>query len=257
MTGQVSLTRLRDSLAARAGGYLRNPVRLAKVTCTVCARPSDGFTRCFQCRQHRYFHGLADATAIMTYAVAGQQSGSMMRGYKAAPPVREHQLAVRLLAELGVAGHASCAAELAGTPVTHWAAVPSLPAKPGEHPLCPLVSPHAPGERISLTAAASGRVQYARDVSADHFAVAGRLPPGAHVLLIDDTWVTGGHAQSAALALRQAGATRISLLVIARWMTRDTSLSARFLRDLQTRDYDPAACPWTGVTCPSRSALAA
>ena len=258
MTDQDPLARLRDSLVARAGGYLRNPVRLAKVTCAVCARPADGFVRCYQCRMHRYFDGLADSTAIMTYAVAGQQSGYVMRGYKATPqPVGEHRLVVALLAALGVAGHTSCAAALAGAPVSHWATVPSLPARPAEHPLHQIVRPYAPGADVALTAAAPGRIQHPRDVSPDHFTVGEQLTPGSHVLLLDDTWVTGGHAQSAALALRRAGAARISLLVIARWMTRDTRAGERFLRDLEPRDYDPAACPWTGATCPASSARAA
>lgn len=251
MTEQDPLARLRDSLVARAGGYLRNPVRLPKVTCAVCARPSDGFQRCYQCRQHRDFDGLADATAIMTYAVAGQQSGYLMRGYKATQPVTEHRLVVRLLAALGVAGHTRCAAALAGAPVSHWAVVPSLPARPGEHPLHQVVSPYAPAREISLTAAPAGQIRYARDVSPDHFTVTGQLPPGSHVLLLDDTWVTGGHAQSAALALRKAGAARISLLVVARWMTRDTRAGARFLRELEDQDYNAATCPWSGGACPA------
>lgn len=39
---------------------------------------------------------------------------------------------------------------------------------------------------------------------------------GSDVLLIDDTWTTGGHAQSAAHALHRAGASRIGLVVIGR-----------------------------------------
>jgi hypothetical protein len=258
MTEPDPLARLRDSLVARAGGYLRNPVRLAKVTCAACARPSEGFQRCYQCRMHRYFDGLADSTAIMTYAVAGQQSGYVMRGYKATPqPVDEHRLVVRLLAALGVTGHTTCAAALAGAPVTHWATVPSLPSRPGEHPLHQIVGPYAPGAEVVLAAAPAGRIQYPRDVSPGHFTVSEQLAPGSHVLLIDDTWVTGGHAQSAALALRRAGAARISLLVIARWMTRDTRTGAQFLRDLEPRDYDPATCPWTGTACPVGAARAA
>jgi hypothetical protein len=138
---------------------------------------------------------------------------------------------------------------LAGAPVSHWATVPSLPARPGEHPLHQVVSPFAPGREAGLTAVAL--VRYPRDVSPDHFTAADQLPPGSHVLLLDDTWVSGGHAQSAALALRKAGSARVSLLVVARWMTRDTRIGTEFLRELEARDYDPAICPWTGTTCPS------
>jgi hypothetical protein len=42
---------------------------------------------------------------------------------------------------------------------------------------------------------------------------------GESVLLIDDTWVTGSSAQSAAAALRDAGAARVGCVVIGRWLT--------------------------------------
>jgi hypothetical protein len=71
------------------------------------------------------------------------------------------------------------------------------------------------------------------------------------VLLIDDTWTAGGHAQSAALALRSAGAQYISLLVIGRWIKEGYGENAQFLRDIATSDYDPAICPWTSGACPS------
>ena len=72
------------------------------------------------------------------------------------------------------------------------------------------------------------------------------------MLLVDDTWARGGHAQSAVLALRAAGAARVSVLVAARWINEDFGGNAAFLRGLADRDYDPALCPWTGAACPPR-----
>ena len=70
------------------------------------------------------------------------------------------------------------------------------------------------------------------------------------MLLVDDTWARGGHAQSAVLALRAAGAARVSVLVAARWINEDFGANATFIRGLADRDYDPAVCPWTGSVCP-------
>jgi hypothetical protein len=81
---------LSAALVSRAGGYLRNPVRQHRITCAVCTTPADGWEYCFQCKQHRIHDGLADATAFLTYVVASQQSGYVMRGYKARRPVAEH-----------------------------------------------------------------------------------------------------------------------------------------------------------------------
>jgi adenine/guanine phosphoribosyltransferase-like PRPP-binding protein len=87
-------------------------------------------------------------------------------------------------------------------------------------------------------------------LSSGHFTCSDSLAPEARVLVIDDTWATGGHAQSAALALRATGAARISLLVVARWLKEDYKDNKQFITDLRTRDYNPAICPWTGAGCP-------
>ena len=141
------VARLSAALVASAGGYLRNTVRQELVTCAVCATPVTGFRLCYQCQRRRGRPGLADATAFLTYAVAGQQSGYLMQGYKARPPVPEHAAIVTLLVLLGLARHGGCAAQAGPgcVPVTHWATVPSLPAAPGEHPLHAIVSRLAPG----------------------------------------------------------------------------------------------------------------
>jgi predicted amidophosphoribosyltransferase len=243
-----ALARLAAALASRAGGYLRNPARVDPLTCAVCAAPADGHPRCKSCQRHQPAVGLADRTAFLTYAVAGRQSGYLMRGYKAQPPVAEHHTVVTLLLVTGLRGHARCVAALAGTPVTHWCVVPSLPARPGEHPLHQIINRFAAGPEAPLTAAT--RSELPRSLSPHHYQAAAPLPPSSHVLLIDDTWASGGHAQSAALALRAAGAAHVSLLVVARWLNRDSAASRQLIRDITHRDYNPARCPWTGTCCP-------
>jgi hypothetical protein len=157
-------------------------------------------------------------------------------------------MVVGLLLLLALDGHTKCAGTLAGRPVTHWAIVPSLPAKPYDHPLRRLVIDRVPGTEVPLAAAAN--VSQPRTVNPDHFTCATRLPQGSHVLLIDDTWTTGGHAHSAVLALRKAGAKRVSVLVVARWLKEDYGDNTRFISELSTRDYDPRICPWMGAACP-------
>ena len=250
MADDRALGRLRSALVATAGGYLHNPVRRELVTCAVCAESAPGCLVCYRCRLNRSQSRarLADATAFLTYAVSGRQSGYVMRGYKARPPIGEHRTIVSLLAVLGLTQHSSCAARLSAAPVTHWAAVPSLPARPGEHPLRPIVRAMAPGTELPLSAA--GGTQNPRLVDPEHFRAGAALPPGAHVLIIDDTWVGGGHAQSAVLAARRAGAAHVSVLVVARWLNENYGSNARFLAELAGRDYDPGLCPWTGAGCP-------
>ena len=45
---------------------------------------------------------------------------------------------------------------------------------------------------------------------------AGPGATGAEVLLLDDTWASGASAQSAAVALKQAGAEAVAAVVIGR-----------------------------------------
>jgi hypothetical protein len=239
--------RLRAALITTAGGYLRNPVRRDGVTCAICTTPVDGrFQLCYPCKQHRVHGGIADMIAPVTYAVAASQSGYVMRGYKARPRVDAHYGVVAMLTILALSKHAACSGVLAGAPVTHWASVPSLPTKPGEHPFQRIVSGSVPGTEVRLTAASASSNTRAVDVS--HFSAGMRLPNDSHVLLLDDTWTQGGHAQSAALSLRQAGAGKISTLVAARWIKRDFADNAKFLDGLP--DYNPDICPWTGSGCP-------
>jgi hypothetical protein len=243
------VARLRVALISAAGGYLRNPVRAEFVTCAVCTTPVSGYAYCYPCNAGRAYGRLAaDVVAPLVYAVAGRQSGYVMRTYKAQPPIDEHYGVVAMLVFLALSLHQECPGALAGRPVTHWATVPSLPAKPGEHPLHRIVSGVMPSNEVPLVAAAD--VANPRSTSSEHFHAALPIPAGSHVLLVDDTWTRGGHAQSAVLALRRAGATRVSVLVVARWIKENYGENAQFLRSISEIDYEPNICPWTGGTCP-------
>lgn len=91
-----------------------------------------------------------------------------------------------------------------------------------------------------------------RAVTAANFSVTSAVPDASHVLLIDDTWTSGGHALSAALSLKKAGAKHVSILVLARWLTIEwEATTSQWLKRLDGPDYDPVVCPWTQGPCPS------
>jgi orotate phosphoribosyltransferase len=87
-------------------------------------------------------------------------------------------------------------------------------------------------------AAAPGAAARARGL-ADGVAVGwltvGGAVAGAGVLLIDDTWVSGASAQSAAAALKAAGARRVALVVLGRHVDPADPRSAEFLRTLRSQ----------------------
>jgi phosphoribosylpyrophosphate synthetase len=139
------------------------------------------------------------------------------------------------------------------------AVVPSGQGRPGPHPLLGIVASCTDVPIVPLSAA-PGAVARARGL-ADGVAVgwltvgvpggapvgvlAGVAPgvpagravagsvAGADVLLVDDTWVSGGSAQSVAAALKAAGARRVALVVLGRHVDPADPRSAEFLRRLR------------------------
>jgi hypothetical protein len=144
-------------------------------------------------------------------------------------------------------------------PVDAFAMVPSLGGQMLPHPLETLSAYLLPGiPTVPLSAAASEqRTRDQRRVfRPDFFVVPDRTAVyGRHVVLIDDTWVTGSHLQSAAAALRQAGASRVTGLVLARRLRPDWGTNAAYIAERLARPYDVAMCPVGGHTpsSPDRS----
>jgi predicted phosphoribosyltransferase len=79
-----------------------------------------------------------------------------------------------------------------------------------------------------------------RAFSPEKFAVT-RPIDGRSVLLIDDTWTTGASAQSAAAALKAAGAGRTAVVVIGRHLNREWHENDRRLRGI-ARPFDWSKC---------------
>jgi len=155
---------------------------------------------------------------------------------------------------LGLTAHVSCPGQILGTAVSSWATVPSLPPKSrvAVHPLNDiarrLTKPGA--HEVALTAADSA--PYPRSINAAHFSASPEHTAGHHVLLIEDTWTGGGHATSAAMALKTAGAAHVSVLVLARWLTLgwEGTTTAWARSRLTSPDFNPDVCPWTQGSCP-------
>lgn len=68
---------------------------------------------------------------------------------------------------------------------------------------------------------------------------------GESVLLIDDTWASGVHAQSAGYALKQAGANKIGMVVIGRHVNPDWEVggqTSKAILDALPRSFDWETC---------------
>jgi hypothetical protein len=242
----------RDALVRAAGGYLHNVIRQPRITCRVCAAPVDGFDRCWRCEQARRIGGVADVVAPLTYAIAGTPSAALVRDYKNHPArsVREnHSAVINGLVRLGITRHERCIGCAAGLAVSCRLIVPSLTSRPGRHPFAELAHPTiASSDAVVLMPAPDARCDRAIN---DKFVLqsAARLD-GRHVLILDDVWTTGSTAQSAALAVRHAGAAAVSVVVVGRWLNPERRGTADFIATRLYRGYDPNICPVTGGECP-------
>ncbi len=256
--GRLSATgrrTIRERLVAEVGGYLRNVVRESHMTCAVCATPiKPAFDLCLRCRrdQQEFGDDLADLVVCVCYGIRGRQSGHLMHSYKDLEAPASHNqtlLSVLLLAALDL--HGGCIERRLGHDVDAWAFVPSVRTdRTGEHPL------HVVSKRAGLalpeiellTGECADPEQ--RVTSADRFALATNSQVrGHHVLLIEDTWTSGGNAQSAALTLRRGGAASVTIVALARWLKPEEPPSGEFVTSWLTEDYDPLVCPVNDPDC--------
>ena len=202
-------------------------------------------------------HGLlADAVVPISYAVKGTPLAEALWRYKSwsAPsaPARAWLLAL-LLAFLN--DHGSCIwRHAAMTPADRLAVVPTGGGRPGPHPLLRLASPHL-GLPLSPLTIRPGR--QGRDLDVYRFR-AGKVAAGSGVLLLDDSWVSGASAQSAAVALKLAGARRVAIVVLGRHLNSADPRAGPLIARLTPGPYDRSTCavhrPGIPATAPDTAA---
>lgn len=250
------VARIQQALSATAGGYLRNPG--GPSTCARCFTPIDSPPLCSACRFAVAQPDMPDLIGMLTYAGYLEpitQSGRVMRGYKnpAFPGGGTYRQTVTLLAALGLIGHVACPGKLTGVAISAWATVPSLPSRSHYpvHPLNEIVRGLAKPGAVEVTLTPAESVTNPREINGAHYS-ASPAAAGHHVLIIDDTWTGGGHATSAALATRAAGATHASVLVLARWLSIgwEATTTGWARQRLTFPDFQPTVCPWTQGSCP-------
>lgn len=198
---------------------------------------------------------LANRVVPLFYAVREGQSGQMMRNYKA--PVSAPGLGRRLrnLLYLALATHLPCITRDVGIEVSAWSVLPSTRAPKTAHPFrqiaLDVLESFEPSHRTEIILEPGPNfAPTPRRYVSGMWKVANPAPTeGRHVLLFDDTWTTGGNAQSAAAALRNVGARAVTIMVMGRWLNPDYAGTDEFITGHLTRDYDFAHCPVDPVRC--------
>ena len=211
--------------------------------CRTCRGPVQaGFARCYQCDvAHARCGGLlADVVAPVAYAVKGGRLAGDLWRYKSGTPGAT-EAAARLAAMLAgyLREHGDQVRRAAGMAAGPGlaAVVPSGQGRTGPHPLLGIVTScvDVPIVPLSASPGAGARRRGLADGVAAGWLTVGGAVAGADVLLVDDTWVSGGSAQSAAVALKAAGARRVALVVIGRHVDPAQPRSAEFLSALRAQ----------------------
>ena len=232
-------------------GYLWSTIRQQELTCTICVTPTGGPAICDQCERHRSSpHPKADQTGILIYAPYGEQSYHLVKQYKGQSPGPSLPQKIGSLLALGLRGHRECVMHLADTTDMTWAVVPSTKNLNRAQPLRQQMLTFANPERETRLHP-TAEIPDPRAFDPTHF----RLDPGESIpestILIDDSWVSGGHAQSAASTLKVAGVRHVAIFAVARVLDPSWPPTANFLQTShQRRTFDPTRCPWTTGTCP-------
>jgi hypothetical protein len=219
--------------------------------CAVCRGPAGpGYTRCYQCARHEVLGPdlLADAVVPISYAVKGTAFAADLWRYKAGWSPRTEPAAARtsLLALLlaFLRDHGGCIWRQAGmTAPGCLAVVPTGCGRPGPHPLLRLAAPYLrlPQARLVIRPGRQGR-----DPDPSRFHTE-RGSLRADVLLLEDSWVSGSSAQSAAAALKRAGAKRVAVIVLGRHLDPADRFGASLAARVAELPYDPGRCAVHGV----------
>ncbi|OBJ71457.1 phosphoribosyltransferase family protein [Mycobacterium sp. 1274756.6] len=263
MTDWEADAALRHEISVAMGkvSYFHNIAAVSPGICRVCRGPAQDSDACPRCQSTAETLGGAtcDHTFFVAYADGRNpggwsQSAQTMRLYKEIPPTA---LCVEHLHELMFVVtwiHDDCMRVADGG----WDAaafVPSRTPREGLHPVAAIArnvarlaedDPATEGpHKIKRVVLEPGPVDVSRIANAGRFAVSDMWRPsveGKRVLLVDDTWTTGTSVQSAAAALKAAGAASVTGLCIARWLSWDRDSDIPLLKKVTVAPYDPFAC---------------
>jgi len=190
-----------------------------------------------------------DAVVPIALAVKREQLAHELWHYKYDPDASVRgRLELRLAAVLWrfLSEHETCVAKACN--VARFDIVTTVPgtrSRDGEHPLAriagSIVGQTKDRFEPLLTLVATYDVED-RAMHPDRYRATRMLAERPAVLLIDDTWTTGGRAQSAAIGLRDAGAARVAVVVIGRHFDRAFGPGEAYYKAAKPRKFTWETC---------------
>ena len=176
----------------------------------------------------------------ISYAIKGTAFAGDLWRYKSWPaPSASARMSVLTLLLAFLDDHGACVwRQAAMPPPDRLAVVPTGCGRPGPHPLLRLALPYL---RLPPSPLAIRPGRQGRDLDPDRFET-GTMSAGVSVLLLDDSWVSGASAQSAAAALKLAGARRVAIVVLGRHVNPADPRAGPLIARLTPGPYDPSTC---------------
>jgi hypothetical protein len=170
---------------------------------------------------------LADAVVPISYAIRGTAFADDLWRYKSRPAAAATARASVLALLLAfLADHGPCVwRHAAMPPPSCLAVIPTGLGRAGPHPLQQLVAPYL---RLAPCGLALRPGRQGRDLDPDRYRAAGVT--------------SGASAQSAAAALKQAGARHVAVVVAGRHINPADPRVARLVAGLAPARYDPSSC---------------
>lgn len=229
---------------------LRSPIRQSGRTCERCTTPLDDsrtFSTCYDCHQ---MPDAATRVGVILWAPKADQIYRDLQEYKNTTAANESaRQRLRQLLYDAFRLHSPCIRGTAEIGATAIAVVPSTRSeRQGQvHPLRGLLDFFPPPQAFltpryapdSPRSTSERRLYRPGDwiVQPDD----GPLPE--HVLVVDDSWVRGGHVQSLAGAYRRAAAVQVTVLCIGRVLDPENWTPTRtMLSDEAPLVYAPERC---------------
>lgn len=197
--------------------YLFPAIYLQDLACPRCrGGKNSGYDTCPQC-DRAPLESYPDNLGFGMFARLNEQTSVHMFRYKDSDDV-DGRLIVEALLLRGLG-------EAIRTPyigIDLITTIPSLSGRPGVHPLYTLTElaarKHGVENKVKRLLTASPGATTERRVQRGVFDVDSEKIAGKAILLIDDTWTSGGNMRSGVLALREAGAREVNCIALARWV---------------------------------------
>lgn len=234
----------------------RNPPRRERDICPICTAPKNpNYPLCHACNMHSGSgEPLADFVAPLSWAPIGGQAYADLSSYKDEAQQEVADVAaerLRLMLRLAFTNYAQCLMPGWEASTVAIVNVPSTAGRLGPHPMEAILAMFGPNipRLMPVYVGDTDRTRDGRrqlrpdDWKVNPSALAGLT----QAVVIDDSWVTGGHAQSIASSLKLAGIARVGIVPFGRVLRTDWAPNIEYFHDHPAIAFDSQVCPLHGT----------